>query len=204
MNFMSMLTNELPFMLELPNGTYKINTAIGIIDIDINSDMYNLYTARFAEFSGKQGYVGEKDELQKIITNQNISNYAFGDCKTFISLRCYSKKDFTEEDISSIADEKCIEKIKSNLILQKVEYTTTDDLAIKANQYFDDATLEDIHSLKQTILIENEFAQLHHVYAYYEAINKLIQQYSYLRKHFWVHKIDENILEGTLIQDYLD
>jgi len=85
MKFMSMITNELSFMLELPNGVYKVKTAYGLIDIDINSDMYNLYIARFPEFSGKQKYVGEKDELEKIITNKNIPNYAFGDCKTFVS-----------------------------------------------------------------------------------------------------------------------
>ena len=73
-------------------GIGLINTAIGIVDIDINSDMYNLHIARFPKFSGKQKYPGKKGEFQKIITNQNISNYAFSDCKIFISFRCYSEK----------------------------------------------------------------------------------------------------------------
>jgi hypothetical protein len=118
---MSMMTNELPFMLEMPNGIYKVKISEGVVDIDINSDMYNLYVARFPEFSGKQRYVGEKYELQKIITNKNISNYAFGDCKTIVSWRCYSERIFTEEDFSFISDEQCIEKIKSNMIQQKTE-----------------------------------------------------------------------------------
>lgn len=204
MKFMSMMTNELPFMLELPNGIYKVNTAIGLVDIDVNSDMYNLYIARFPELSGKQKYVGEKNELQKIITNKNISNYAFDDCKTFVSFRCYGEKEFSDEDYSGISEEQCIEKTKSILIQQKVEYADTEELTTKAHKYFFQSSEEEIFSLKQQILIEREFLKLHNVYAYYEALNKIIRQYSYLRKHFWVHKIDENILEGTLVQDYLD
>lgn len=204
MKFMSMMTNELPFMLELPNGIYKVKTTYGLIDIDINSDMYNLCVARFPEFSGKQKYVGEKDELQKIITNKNISNYAFDDCKTFVSYRCYSEKEFSEAEYTGILEERCVEKIKSNHIQQGVKYTNTEDLALKANECFTQSSAEEILSLKEQILIELEFSKLHNVYAYYEALNKIIQQYSYLRKHFWVHKIDENILEGTLVQDYLN
>lgn len=204
MKFMSMMTNELPFMLELPNGIYKVKTTYGLIDIDINSDMYNLYIARFPEFSGKQKYVGEKDELQKIITNKNIPNYAFGDCKTFVGYRCYSEKEFTDAEYAGLSEEQCVEKIKSNLIQQGVKYSDTEDLAVKSNECFTQSSAEDIFSLKQQILIEQEFIKLHNVYAYYEALNKIIRQYSYLRKHFWVHKIDENILEGTLVQDYLD
>jgi len=85
-----------------------------------------------------------------------------------------------------------------------MSYTNTEDLALKANECFSQSSGDDILSLKQQILIENEFFRLHNVYAFYEALNKIIRQYSYLRKHFWVHKIDENILEGTLVQDYLD
>jgi hypothetical protein len=201
---MSMMTNELPFMLEIPNGIYEILTSQGNGQLDVNSDMYSLHTARFSEFSGKGKYVGENDELQKIITNKNISNYAFDDCKTFVSFRCYSEVDFTDDDFKAIMEEQCIETIKSNLIYQRVQYTDTNELEIKARQYFTDISENDLYTLKQSILIRNEFNKLNQVYAYYEAINKLIQQYSYLRKHFWVHKVDVNILEGTLIQNYLD
>lgn len=204
MKFMSMMTNELPFMLELPNGIYKVKTSDRVVDIGIDSDMYNLYVARFPEFSGKQRYVGEKDELQKIITNNNISNYAFGDCKTFVSLRCYSEKEFSEEDFANITNEQCIEKMKSNMIQQKMEYYDAEDLSLKANEAFSRASVEEISSLKQQILIEVEFSILHRIDAYYEALNMIIRQYCYLRKHFWVHKVDENILEGTVVQDYLD
>lgn len=204
MKFMSIMTNELPFMLELPNGIYKVKTSAGEMDIDINSDMYTLYVARFPEFSGKQLYFGEKDELQRIITKNNISNYAFGDCKTFVSLRCYSERVFTKEDFSDVSDVQCIEKIKSKMIQQNIEYSGTKDLSFKANETFKQASSEDISLIKEQILIEAEFSKLHKIDAYYEALNMIVRQYSYLRKHFWIHKVDENILEGTLEQDYLD
>lgn len=204
MKFMSVMTNELPFMLEIPNGMYSIKTSTGIVDIAFNSDMFNLYVARFPEFSGKTKYVGEKEELQKTIMTQNLPNYAFDECKTFVSLRCSSEKDFSEMDYSNISRDDCIEKIKTNLLLQNVEYVDSNDLSLKAVQAFEDASEDELHSLREQILIEKEFSTLHRTDAYYEALNIFIRQYAYLRKHFWVHKVDENILEGTLIQDYLN
>ncbi len=204
MKFMSMMTNELPFMLEIPNGMYSIKTTTGIVDMCFNSDMFNLYVARFPEFSGKTKYVGEKEELQKTITTQNLPNYAFDECKTFVSLRCSSEKNFSEMDYSNISRDDCTEKIKSNILLQKVEYVDSNDLSLKAVQAFEDASQDELHSLREQILIEKEFSALHRTDAYYEALNIIIRQYAYLRKHFWVHKVDENILEGTLVQDYLN
>ena len=137
MNFMSMMTNELPFMLELPDGIYKVKTTTEVVDIDINSNMYNLYVARFPEFSDKQRYVGEKEELQNIVTNKNLPNYAFGECKTFVSMRCYIERIFSEEDFKSVSTEQCIEKIKSNMIRQKVNYSDTEDLALNISMVND-------------------------------------------------------------------
>lgn len=201
---MTLMTNELPFMLELPNGIYKVKTTKRVVDIGINSDMYNLYVARFPEFSGKQKYVGEKDKLQKIITEYNISNYAFDDCKTFVSMRCNSKREFTEDDYLSVTEEQCIEKIRSSMIKSEIRYTNAEIYYEKAKEKFEKSKTEDIDLIKQQILIENEFSDLHIIDAYYEALNIIIRQYSYLRKHFWVNKVDENILNGTLVQDYLD
>ena len=166
--------------------------------------MYNLYVARFPEFSGKQKYVGEKDKLQKIITEYNISNYAFDDCKTFVEMRCNSKREFTEDDYLSVTEEQCIEKIRSNMIKSEIRYTNAEIYYEKAKEKFEKSKTEDIDLIKQQILIENEFSNLHIIDAYYEALNIIIRQYSYLRKHFWVNKVDENILNGTLVQDYLD
>lgn len=204
MKFMSMMTNELPFMLELPNGIYKVKTSYGIIDIDINSDMYNLHIARSPEFSGKTKYVGESEELLKIIRSKGIPNYAFDDCKTFVGYRCYSEKEFSDTEYSEVSTEQCVERVKSNLIQRDISYTSKDDLNAKANACFSGYSSDQVNSLKQQILIEKEFSKLQNVYGFYEALNKIIRQYSYLRKHFWVHKIDENILEGTLVQNYLD
>lgn len=204
MKFMSMMTNELPFMLELPNGIYKIKTSNGVVNIEINSDMYNLHLARFAESAGKKKYVGEKARLQEIIEDEKLSNYAFDKCKTFISCRSYSEKEFSTADFDEVSNEDCLEKVKTNLILQHIDYTDSEDLNEKANESLAGFSEADVSNIKNQILIEREFSKLHNVYSYYEAVNKLINQYSYLRKHFWVHKIDENILEGTLVQDYLD
>ena len=119
--------------------------------------MYSLITARFSQFAGKGKYIGESDELQKIIINNNISNYAFDDCKIFVGSRCYNEVDFTEDNFRTITEEQYIETIKSNLIQQGVQYSDTNDLDIKARQYLADINEDDLYTLKQSILIYSEF-----------------------------------------------
>ncbi|WP_289137742.1 hypothetical protein [uncultured Brevibacillus sp.] len=204
MKFRATLTNELPFMIELPDGEFEVNTSVGIVRLNINSDWYYLNTARFAEYSGKDLYVGDKETLQNIIQNNGISNYAFSDCKSFVSCSFEEESSINEEDFKNITDDQCIKKIKSIMVRNGTTYTDSDDLHIKANKQFEKLPEKQLRSIKERILKEARLANLHKVYAYYDALNTLIRHYSYLRGHFWVHKLDSNILQGTLIQDYVD
>lgn len=197
-------TNELPFMIELPDGEYEINTFEAVVKLNLNSDWYYLNTARFVEYSGKDLYVGDKEILQDIIQKNGVSNYAFSDCKTFISCSFEEEYSPTEEDFDSVTEDRCREKLKSIMIRNKVKYKDSDDLHNKAHSQLTNLSQEQLRDIKERILIEGRFAQLHKVNAYYNAINSLIKHYSYLRGHFWVHKVDSNILEGTLVQDYVD
>lgn len=191
-------------MIELPDGEYEIDTSAGIVKLNLNSDWYYVHTARFVEHSGKDLYAGDKETLQDIIQNNRISNYAFSDCKTFVSCTFEKEYSFSEAELESIIDEQCIEKLKSIMLRNKNNYTDSDDLHTKANSQFEILTQEQLKGIKERILIEGVFANLHNVYAFYDALNSLVRHYSNLRGHFWVHKLDANILEGTLIQDYLD
>lgn len=204
MKFKTVITNELPFMIELQDGTYEVNTTTGIVAITLNSDWYKLHTARFADYADKQPYVGEKEALQEIIEKQKIPNYAFGSCKTFVSCEFSEDYVFTDIDLETITREQCIEKIKTLLIQQKVKYESTGNLHEMALKEFDTMSADQIIAIKKRILIDDKFASIHKVYMFYEGLNSLLKQYAYIRKFFWIEKLDENMLEGTLIQDFLD
>lgn len=204
MKLKSILTNELPFMVELPDGEYEIGTTAGVVKITLNSEWYYLNTAKFVEYSGKEMYVGDKETLQDIIQNRGLSNYAFGDCKSFISCTFEEEFSISDDDVERINSDQCLAKLKSDMVRNKTNYADTDDLHLKANDKLSNLTPEQIRGLKKKILIEERLAKLHNVYAYYDALNSLVRHYSFLRGHFWVHKLDANILEGTQIQDYVD
>jgi len=196
-----MFTNELPFMLEIPDGSYKIWTSKGNIILNVNSDMYKLHTARFAKFSRDIKYIGEEDVLQKIISDSDLSNYAFGECKTFISYTNECDIEFSETTYVTVTDEQCLAWIRSN---NSFHHSNEEELNKKANDYFVNIEPENVNKIKKTIVIKRKFSEMQDIDIYYEGLNRLIQQSAHFRGNFWTHKVDINILEGTLIQDYID
>ncbi len=204
MKFETVLLNELPFMIELQDGNYEVKTTSGTITLTMNSDWYKLHTARFTEFAGKTTYLGDKETLQNLVQTNGINNYAFGECKTFVSCRFSKEITFSEDDFDAVTEEQCIEKIKTLMLRQGVNYESTDHLHTLACEERAIMEPEQVKDIKNRILIRNEFGGLHRVYDYYEALNNLIKQYAYIRGLFWTEKLDENILSGTIMQDYLD
>ncbi|MGO4548105.1 hypothetical protein AB4Z29_25290 [Paenibacillus sp. 2TAB23] len=204
MELRATLTNELPFMLELPDGEYEIGTSSGLVKISLNSEWYYLNTAKFAEYSGKSLFVGDKETLQEIIQRDGISNYAFSNCKSFVACSFKEEYSISSDDLERVTEDQCLEKIKSDMVRNKSEYMDTNDLHIKAIAKLVSLTHEQLRETKEKILVADRFSHLHNVYAFYEALNSLVKHYSNLRGHFWVHQLDANILEGTLIQDYVN
>jgi hypothetical protein len=204
MKFMVRMTNELPFMLEIPNGVYHIGTSAENISLTVNSDYYKLHTARFPQFAGKHLYYGSKGELSSSIQNSDMANYAFGECKTFISCSFNSETDFAEDDYASVSSENCISAISSEMIRKEMAYTDSNDLRVKAECCFSSMEPSSIMQVKEGILVFRELNKLAKYRLYYEALNQLIRQYSFLRKHFWVYKVNENILTGTVTQQFLN
>lgn len=200
----TILTNELPFMVELPDGEYEIKTSIGVVKLNLNSDFYSLHMARFPKYAGKSTYVGDTESLQEIIEKNNLSNYAFTNCKTFVSCQFESELLIEEDDYESVSKEQVLEKLTAVMIQRKVTYSDSKDLCVQVEKQFENLTPEEILSYKNKILIDIELSKQYHVYPYYEALNQLIRNYSYIRKHFWVQKVDVNILEGTLVRKFLD
>jgi hypothetical protein len=196
--------NELPFIVEIQDGLYEVSTSQGTFNLQINSDWYKIHTARFSEYAGKDTYVGEDAELKKIINSSRLTNYAFDNCKTVVTCKISQEHDIKDEDIDKVSNQECIEKIKSILIQNKVPYKNSEDLSIQAGKYYDQISGEELRSIKVDIIKERIFGGMNRIYGYYEALNKFIINYAYCRKFFWIQKLDENILEGTIIHYYLE
>jgi len=203
MKFETRLLNELPFMIELQDGTYEVNTSAGTVEITLNSDWYKLHTARFAEYAEKNTYAGDKEKLENTIQKNNISNYAFGPCKTFVSCTFEEEYNISDTDIDNVTEDQCIENIKTLLIRQNVKYKDTDELHAIAVNEFMNRTSDSVNDIKKRIIIDNKFT-CSKVYIFYEALNLLLRQSAYMRNFFWIEKLDENTMKGTLIQYFID
>jgi hypothetical protein len=203
MKFQVSYTNELPFLVELQDEKYEIMTQYGIYELQLNSKWYKVHTARFAEHAGKGVYVGEKEELENILDGKEIANYAFDNCKTFVSCRMTIEKEITEEDLNSVTDENTKEKLKSKLIANGTLYESIENLneiTLKEfNSLDDDAKTQ----LRLQIVYDNIFSGLNNIFGYYEALNKLISHYADTRNFFWIQKLNENTMEGTNVTEYV-
>lgn len=204
MKFAVEYLNELPFMIEMPDGEYTVKTKCGFLNLNISSDYYKLHVAPFPENADECVYYEKEDKLKKVIFNQRIPNYAFSKCKTFV--KCTIEKEIEIEDCfyDEITKEECIEEIKSLFIKKRVSYTDTDDLKLKAEDYYSKLGSEELNSIKFRIIASKELYSISNIYEYYEALNNFIAQYSYIRNIIWVHKLDENILEGTFTRYFID
>jgi len=201
MHLRCQLTNELPFLLELPNGQYDVNVDGITVTLNINSDCYTLHTSRFPEKAGKNYYVGEKDELIDIIEQHQLGSYAFVNCMTFVSCDFSKTIELSQEEINAVNDEDCIKIITSSLISNNLKYA---NLGEEARSRYDALNPDEVVSLKRQSLIEKHLHSLAQDQLYYFALNRLIREYSYLRGHFWVYMVDENVLNGTLEQFYIN
>lgn len=198
MKFEVLFFNELPYVLEIPDGDYEITTKTGPITLTVSSEKYKLHRAPFAQYAGKYTIVADEKTLQEIIVQEKLSNYAFDNCKTFISCVVAKEKDITDDDIEAITEEQCVNRIQTILLRKKAEHSGG-DMKEAAKEEFNKMLPQQIIDIKKNICYDKTFQEINCIYDYYEALNSLIKQYRFLRKHIWVYKLDENILEGTSI-----
>ncbi len=178
MKFQVSYTNELPFLVELQDEKYEIMTQYGIYELQLNSKWYKMHTARFAEHAGKGVYVGEKEELENIIDGKVIANYAFDNCKTFVSCRMTIEKEITDEELNIVTDENAKEKLKSKLIASGTAYDSIENLneiTLKEFYSLDDGAN---NQLRLQIVCDKIFSSFNNIFGYYEALNKLISHYA--------------------------
>lgn len=205
MKFQVSYLNELPFLVELQDDKYEVKTQFGVLELQVNSKWYKVHTARFAKHAGDITYVGDKSELENIITNNAIANYAFDNCKTFVSCSVTLDKDITDNHINSVCDEKAKEKFKSHLIkIGRKHDTTTEELNMITSTEYEQLSLNEREKYKEEVIYDDTFQSFNNIYAYYEALNNFIIHYADTRDFYWVQKLNENTLEGTMVREYID
>ncbi len=204
MKFTVEYLNELPFMIEMPDGEYTVKTKDGSLNLNIYSNFYKLHVAPFPENANKWVYYDNEENLKDVIFNERIPNYAFSKSKTFV--KCIVEKDIEIEDsfYDKITQEKCITEIESLLIKKRIEYTDPDDLKLKAHDYYSKVGDEELKRIKFRIIANGLLYSITNIYEYYDALNSFMEQYGYLRNIFWVYKLDENTLQGTHIRNYIN
>ncbi|WP_425449851.1 hypothetical protein [Dethiothermospora halolimnae] len=204
MRFEVKMFNELPFMVELKDGDYRVKTDTYDYKFKISSDYYKLIVAPFPEKADDRVYYGDKEELLNIVVQNQFSNYAFSKSKTFIETSIIEEVEIADNDIEQVSDEEGISQVTTQLLINKVKYNNTEELNKIAKEYYNDLNDEEKISLKLRVYQKKRLNRLVNIYDYYDALNRFIELYSYTRKLFWIEKLNENTLEGTQILQYVD
>ncbi|NOU86255.1 hypothetical protein GC102_10775 [Paenibacillus sp. LMG 31460] len=205
-----LFTNELPFMIQLPNDEYPVKVKISPTEekdfvLKLRDDIFRVHFNPFANARTATYLEGEKAELENYIVRNQIANYAFSPCKSYISCSFEVGLEFQDSMYPLVTDENLIEKIKSKMIRAGIEYADTDDLTRLATEEFGNYSSDQLLEAKKEYIIDKTLTGLGGlVYPYHEALNKFIKQYSYLRGDFFVESITMHTLAGTYVQKFID
>lgn len=204
MRFEVKMFNELPFMVELKDGDYRVKTNTYDYTFKVSSDYYKLIVAPFPEKADNRVYYGDKEALLDIIVGNQFSNYAFSKSKTFIETSIIEELEIVDSDIENVSDEDGISEVTTQLLINKVKYTNTEELNKIAKKQYNDLSEEAKISIKLRVYQKKKLNMLVNIRGYYDALNRFIELYSYTRNLFWIEKLSENTLEGTQILQYVD
>lgn len=205
--------NELPFMIHLPNDDYVIK--FKCMDgkerdfvINLNNDIYRLHMNPFPSHKTAKWIDGEREELEKFVSENRVVQYAVVKLKTYISCSFEDEFEFTEDMIDSIGDEKVIEHLRVPLLnsaLDKKISISKEEADEKAKESFDKLTQEEIYDWKKQLILYGRLNAIFGlVYDYQKALNTLIGQYSYVRGDFFVEPLTMHTLEGTYCYKFID
>lgn len=204
MRFEIKMFNELPFMIELKDGEYRVKTDNYDYTFKISSNYYKLIVAPFPEKADNIVYYGDKGNLLDIVVKNNLGNYAFSKSKTFIETSKIKEVEISDDAIEKVSDEKGISYVKTQLIINKIKCINTEELDKIGKQQYNHLGSEEKKSIKLRIYQKEKLNEMVNVPFYYDAINRFIELYSYTRKLFWIEKLNENTLEGTQVLQYVD
>ncbi|KAF6620494.1 hypothetical protein G7L40_20185 [Paenibacillus polymyxa] len=203
-------TNELPFMIQLPNGDYSVRTRLNPTEekdfiLKLSDDVFRVHINPFGSKKSAMCIEGERAELESYIINNRIPNYAFEPCKSYISCTIEEELELKDELYLNVTNDDLIDKIKSKMIREGIKYTDTIDLTRMATTEFGTYNTDQVLEEKIDYVVNrrlNELSRL--VYPYHNALNQFIKQYSYLRNDFFVETTTMHTLKGTTSRQFVD
>ena len=212
MKFKVEIMNELPFMINLPTGDYRVRATINGVDkvltLNLSEDVYKLHISPFPNRTLHSFYEGKSEELQRFVMNKQIPNYAFEPLKSYIKCIVEEEHELTQQMFDEITKDKLIERLKTLILEQKgnknIDASNLSQLSEEEYTRMDKAGQLD--ELKTNYLINKIINELsnQNVAFYYIALNNFIKQYSYFRKDFFVEPLTIHTLEGTYYTQYVD
>lgn len=195
--FTAALSNELPFVLGLPNGTYTVRVSTGNIDLEVYGDYHKLIISPFPSVLQRKAIVyGTAKVLESYIYDNNISHYAFEDCWTYV--RSTFTENVSESDYMNLDEHICISHIESDL-LRKGRKENFEDEARKLWSEYDETLRTEVKLAAYLNRMVPNF--LKHE-TFYEAVNKLISHCAVYNNRIWLHQVNESILNGLNISCY--
>lgn len=211
MNLKVVFTNELPFMLNLNSGIYKVKASFGgidkILDLKLSDKTFRLHTSPFPNLDFCNYFDGEAEELENLVVRNKFSNYAFEPLKSYISCEVEENIALSQQIIDSVNKNNLIERIKT-LLIQKNINTHFDPPILQelAQKEYGNLNDEGIKKLKIDYIINESMNKLslEGITFYHIALNNFIKQYSYVRKDHLVEQLTVHTLEGTYCTEYIE
>lgn len=210
MKFKVVFSNELPFMIQLPSGEYKIKIAENSISKDmilnLSDKIFRLHINPFPNEKMENYSEGTSEELEELVVRNNISNYAFEKLKSYVTCIVEKELKFSEDMYEDISKEKIVEWLKGRIIRENKDIIPVEKLDEVANDKYKLYNTEQLKNVKLNYLIYKEINRVsnENIYSYYIALNKFIKQYSFIRNDFFVNTLTVHTLKGTYYQQYVD
>lgn len=206
-------SNEIPFMIQLPNACYNVLTNFAgeekTVALELMDDIYRLNVNQFAnEYTGFY-YDGNRDDLEKLISKKGISIYSIEKLKSYIKYFVEEEVFFNEEDYN-ISKDDFIGRLKTLILTNKniKSNLSQDELSDLAEKEYIRIQKDDniLKQYKDDYLIAKKVNAIRssHIYFYYEALNKFIKSYSYIRNDIFVETLTTHNLKGTFQRAYID
>lgn len=221
MNFKAVFYNEMPFLIQLPDGDYEVNVKnqkrdasgsmveeVKLIKLNLSNNHYRVHTNPFGNKDLGTYIDGTRDELEKYIVSNKITNFAFEHLKTYITCSIEYDIELTEALYSQITSAQLKERLITLIIKNQDGHVTykEGELEAKAEEELNSLTAQEFQELKTNYLVNKFISGIgnDYVYLYHQAINTFISQYSYVRNDFFVEKLTMHTLEGTFCFQYVD
>jgi hypothetical protein len=195
--------NELPFIIEMPDGKYEVKVNNELFELEIISNYKKLFYDRFPDHISGDLQYGTTEQLISFVQNQKIDCFSFAKAKTCVRFEVTKSIEISEEERSYITEEEVFEELKSQIIREHKQLGS-EKLNEVAKERFEQIDSDIKIKLIENIIIMKHF-KMFSKELYFEVVNKFISIYSYKNRNiFWIQKITRNTIQSANVYRYVD